>query len=408
MMNREHSNLKKSEQTVAGQPAQVLQTAQSSAFTRKVLITGGAGFIGSNYVHYYVQQHPQDEVVVLDKLTYAGNLDNIQSLIDGGVAAAARAGSAGDMAMAEHDVAAGNVGSANQAKIRFIEGDIADYDFINKLFATEKFHTVVNFAAETHVDRSIIDPQIFVHTNVMGTHNLLLASRDHQVGRYHQISTDEVYGDLGSGSKNYFTGSTPINPNCPYAASKAAADLLVMSYYETYKMPITISRCSNNYGPYQFPEKLIPFFFRLASEGKPLPVYGDGLNVRDWLFVLDHCTAIDLIVQSKNYGEVYNIGGHNEYTNLEITRHILKFLGKSEDLIVYVEDRKAHDRRYAMDPTKIEQELGWAPSVNFEQGIKKTFDWYAANQEWVNKLADGHGNPRQFKTVSKTPLKSTR
>lgn len=345
---------------------------------KKVLITGGAGFIGSNYVHYYTDRHSKDEIVVLDKLTYAGNLDNIENLI-------------------------------NEHKVRFVEGDIADQNFINKLFVSEKFDTVINFAAETHVDRSIIDPHIFVQTNVMGTHNLLLASRDNDVKRYHQISTDEVYGDLGTGSKDYFTENTPINPNCPYAASKAAADLLVMSYYETYKMPITISRCSNNYGPYQFPEKLIPFFFRLASENKPLPVYGDGLNVRDWLYVLDHCSAIDLVVQSNRYGEVYNIGGHNEYTNLEITKHILRFLGKNEDLITFVEDRKAHDRRYAMDPSKIERELGWSPSVNFDQGIQKTFDWYVANQEWVAKLSARHHQPLySTKVVSKVPLKTTR
>jgi dTDP-glucose 4,6-dehydratase len=323
--------------------------------SKKVLITGGAGFIGSNYVHFHADKYPEDKIVVLDKLTYAGNLDNINSLLD-------------------------------RKRVTFIQGDIADQKFIADLFAKERFDTVINFAAETHVDRSIIDPHIFVQTNILGTHNLLLAARDNKV-RYHQISTDEVYGDLGTGSKDYFTEHTPIKPNCPYAASKAAADVLVMSYFETYGMPITISRCSNNYGPYQFPEKLIPFFFRLASEGKPLPVYGDGLNVRDWLYVIDHCRAIDLIVQSKKYGEVYNIGGHNEYTNLQITKGILKFLGKSEDLITYVADRKAHDRRYAMDPSKIERELGWAPTVTFEQGIQKTFEWYQANTEWVKKLA---------------------
>jgi dTDP-glucose 4,6-dehydratase len=346
--------------------------------SKKVLITGGAGFIGSNYVYHHVAKYPQDKVYVLDFLTYAGNLDNIGGLVDEG-------------------------------KVTFIQGDISDQEFINKLFAAEKFDTVINFAAETHVDRSIIDPHVFVNTNVMGTHNLLLASRDNDVKRYHQISTDEVYGDLGSNSKDYFTESTHIKPNCPYAASKAAADLLVMSYFETYKMPITITRCSNNYGPYQFPEKLIPFFFRLASEDKPLPVYGDGLNVRDWLYVLDHCTAIDLVVQSDKYGEVYNIGGHNEYTNLEITKHILRFLGKDENLITFVEDRKAHDRRYAMDPTKIEKELGWAPSVNFDQGIQKTFDWYKANDAWIAKISERNQKPLYNTSVSsKTPLKSTR
>jgi len=323
--------------------------------SKKILITGGAGFIGSNYVHFHANKYPDDQIIVLDKLTYAGNLDNISSLI-----------------------------ALN--KVKFVRGDIADREFVSDLFNNEKFDTVINFAAETHVDRSIIDPHIFVQTNILGTHNLLLAARDHEV-RYHQISTDEVYGDLGTGSKNYFTENTPIRPNCPYAASKASADILVMSYFETYKMPITISRCSNNYGPYQFPEKLIPFFFRLASENKPLPVYGDGLNVRDWLYVIDHCRAIDLIVQSNKYGEIYNIGGHNEFTNLQITRKILNFLGKSEDLITFVEDRKAHDRRYAMDPSKIERELGWKPSVTFDQGIQKTFEWYRANQDWVSKLS---------------------
>lgn len=342
---------------------------------RKVLITGGAGFIGSNYVYYRKEQHPDDEIVVLDKLTYAGNLNNIKKLL-------------------------------NSEEARFVEGDIADQSFINKLFAKEKFDIVVNFAAETHVDRSIIDPHIFVQTNVMGTHNLLLAARDNGV-RYHQISTDEVYGDLGTGSKDYFTEETPINPNCPYAASKASADLLVLSYYETYKMPITISRCSNNYGPYQFPEKLIPFFFNLASQDKPLPVYGDGQNVRDWLYVIDHCRAIDMIVESDKYGEVYNIGGHNEYTNLEITKHILRFLEKSEDLITFVEDRKAHDRRYAMDPSKIERELGWKPSVTFDEGIAKTFNWYMVNQDWVDDIV-GRLEIPEFKIRSKTPLEVTR
>lgn len=343
---------------------------------KKILITGGAGFIGSNYVRYHSEKYPDDKIFVLDKLTYAGNLDNIKDLVDAG-------------------------------EITFIQIDISDQEAVNKLFAQEKFDTVINFAAETHVDRSIIDPHIFVLTNIVGTHNLLLASRENEVKRYHQISTDEVYGDLGTGSKDYFTEQTPINPNCPYAASKAAADVLVLSYFETYGMPITISRCSNNYGPYQFPEKLIPLFFKLAGQNKPLPVYGDGKNVRDWLFVLDHCRAIDLIVQSNKYGEVYNIGGHNEYTNLEITKIILKNLGKSEDLITYVEDRKAHDRRYAMDPSKIEANLGWKPSVTFEEGIAKTFDWYSANQEWVERLESKIVLP-EFKTSSKDPQKAAR
>ncbi|MFC1747766.1 dTDP-glucose 4,6-dehydratase [Pseudomonadota bacterium] len=342
----------------------------------KVLITGGAGFIGSNYVHFHAEKYPDDQIFVIDKLTYAGNLNNIQSLIDSG-------------------------------KVTFVQLDIADQEAVNELFSKEKFDTVINFAAETHVDRSIIDPHIFVQTNVVGTHNLLLASRDNEIKRYHQISTDEVFGDLGTGTKNYFVESTPINPNCPYAASKAAADVLVLSYFETYKMPITISRCSNNYGPYQFPEKLIPLFLKLAGQDQPLPVYGDGQNVRDWLFVLDHCSAIDLIVQSQKYGETYNIGGHNEYTNLEITKTILKHLGKDEDLITYTEDRRAHDRRYAMDPSKIEAELGWKPSVTFEEGIDKTFKWYQDNQDWVKELESKIEIPK-FEKVTKEPQVTTR
>jgi dTDP-glucose 4,6-dehydratase len=319
---------------------------------RKVLITGGAGFIGSNYVHFHSEKYPDDRIVVLDKLTYAGNLPNIQALIDSGT-------------------------------IKFIQGDITNLEFLRQLFDREKFDLVINFAAETHVDRSIADPGIFVLTNIIGTHNLLLVSREHEVKRYHQISTDEVYGDLGEGSTDFFTENTPLAPNCPYAAAKASADLMVRVYFVTYGFPATISRCSNNYGPYQFPEKLIPFFFKLASEGQPLPIYGDGKNVRDWIYVLDHCRAIDLIVSSNNFGEVYNIGGHNEKNNLEIAGHILKFLGKDPGNIKFVVDRKAHDRRYAIDPTKIRKELGWEAKVKFEDGIKMTFDWYKNNPEWV-------------------------
>jgi len=319
---------------------------------KKLLVTGGAGFIGSNYVHYHGEKYPADQIVVLDKLTYAGNLPNIQHLID-------------------------------SAKINFIQGDITNLEFLRELFQREKFDLVLNFAAETHVDRSIVDPGIFVQTNIVGTHNLLLASRESNVKRYHQISTDEVYGDLGEGSSNFFTENTPLAPNCPYAAAKAAADLLVRSYYVTYGFPATISRCSNNYGPYQFPEKLLPFFFKLASEGKPLPIYGDGKNVRDWLFVLDHCRAIDMIASSDRHGEIFNIGGHNEKNNLEIARHILNFLGKDEAAIRFVEDRKAHDRRYAIDAGKIKKELGWEPTVRFEDGMKRTFQWYTDNQDWV-------------------------
>lgn len=321
----------------------------------KVLITGGAGFIGSNYVYLRAEKYPTDDIVVLDKLTYAGNLENIRPLLDSG-------------------------------KVRFVQADIADSQSINNLFEQEKFDLVINFAAETHVDHSILNPNIFIDTNVVGTHNLLRASLNTGVKRYHQVSTDEVYGDLGETKDTFFREDTPLDPNPPYAASKAAADLLVSSYFRTYGLPVTISRCSNNYGPYQYPEKLIPYFFRLASNDHPLPVYGDGLNVRDWLYVEDHCEAIDLIVEKGRLGEVYNIGGHNEKTNLEITQFILDFLGKPKDLITYVEDRKAHDRRYAMDPTKIENELGFRPKYNFETGIKKTFEWYQENRQWWEDL----------------------
>lgn len=322
---------------------------------KKVLITGGAGFIGSNYAHYHFEKYPDDRIFVLDKLTYAGNLENLAGL----------------------------------RQVIFIHGDIANRKFILDLFEVERFDTVINFAAETHVDRSIVDSQDFVNTNIVGTHNLLDAARA-SGSRYHQISTDEVYGDLGDSSTDYFTEATPIAPNCPYAATKASADLLVRSYFETYSMPVTISRCSNNYGPYQFPEKLIPYFFRLAAQDKKLPMYGDGKHVRDWLYVIDHCRAIDLVVGSERYGEVYNIGGHNEKQNLEIARLILKFFGKSEDLIEFVPDRLAHDRRYAMDPSKIEREFGWMPSVTFGEGIAKTFEWYEENRDWWTALIHKH------------------
>lgn len=342
----------------------------------KVLITGGAGFIGSNFAHYRHDKYENDEIVVLDKLTYAGNLDNLTAL-------------------------------EGSERFKFVQGDIADKKFVEDLFEEEKFDVVVHFAAETHVDRSIEEPSVFVMTNVVGTQNLLEAAKDTGVKRYHQVSTDEVYGDLGFGSEDFFREDTPLAPNCPYAASKAAADLLVRSYFETYEMPVTISRCSNNYGPYQFPEKLIPYFFKLISEDKPVPVYGDGLNVRDWLFVLDHCKAIDVILEKGKLGEAYNIGGNNEKTNLEITKFLLDFLGKDESLITYVDDRKAHDRRYAIDASKMKDELGWEPSVTFAEGIDKTFKWYQENREWVKKL-EGNLEERKHLKVSKTPLKSSR
>ena len=344
---------------------------------KKVLITGGAGFIESNYAHYHFDKYPEDQLVVLDKLTYAGNKDNLSDLL------------------------------AQEGRFRFVKGDIADKKFVEDLFEAEKFDTVLNFAAETHVDRSIEEPSIFVMTNIVGTHNLLESARETGVKRYHQISTDEVYGDLGTDSEDFFTESTPIAPNCPYAASKASADLLVRSAFETYEMPVTLSRCSNNYGPYQFPEKLIPYFFKLMTEGREVPVYGDGLNVRDWLYVIDHCRAIDMIVNDGQLGEVYNIGGNNEKTNLEITKILLNFLGRDESCIVYVDDRRAHDRRYAIDSSKIQSELNWEPSVNFKEGIAKTFDWYKEHEEWTKKLEENI-QERQHKVVSKKPLETSR
>lgn len=342
----------------------------------KILITGGAGFIGSNYTHYRFENYPKDEIFVLDKLTYAGNLDNLSDLV-------------------------------NEDRFHFVQGDIVDKKFVEELFKKEKFDLVVNFAAETHVDRSITAPSIFVMTNVVGTHNLLEAARLNEVKRYHQVSTDEVYGDLGTDSRDYFTEKTPIAPNCPYAASKAAADLLVQSYFETYGFGVTISRCSNNYGPYQFPEKLIPYFFKLISEGKPVPVYGDGKNVRDWLYVIDHCRAIDMILSDGRVGEVYNVGGNNEKTNMEITKFLLEFLGKDESLISFVNDRLAHDRRYAIDSSKLQNELGWKPSVDFEEGIARTFEWYKTHGKWWQNLIDKM-EERKHKKVSIRPLKTTR
>lgn len=326
---------------------------------KKILITGGAGFIGSNFTRYMAAKYNNYKITVLDKLTYAGNLDNIADLI-------------GDR------------------RIVFVCGDIADRKFIGDLFKKEKFNYVVNFAAETHVDRSVIEPSIFVMTNIVGTQNLLEASKEFGAERYHQISTDEVYGDLGDNSTDFFTEQTPLDPTPPYAASKASADLLTLSYWKTYGFPATISRCSNNYGPYQFPEKLIPYFFQLAAQNKPLPVYGDGKNIRDWLFVLDHCEAIDLILHKSAPGEIYNIGGHFERPNIEIAKLILKFLGKSENLITFVEDRLAHDRRYAIDASKIEKNLGWKPRHTFQKGIEFTFNWYEKNREWWQKIIKKH------------------
>ena len=325
----------------------------------KILVTGGAGFIGGNFVQYMVQNHPEDQIVNLDALTYAGNLETLKS--------------------EEH-----------MPNYKFVKGDIADRGFIDALFANERFDAVVNFAAESHVDRSISDPGIFVVTNVLGTQVLLDASRKYGVKRYHQVSTDEVYGDLPLDRKDlFFTEDTPIHTSSPYSASKAGADLLVLAYYRTFKLPVTISRCSNNYGPYHFPEKLIPLMISRALADEKLPVYGKGENVRDWLHVHDHCVAIDLILRNGRIGEVYNIGGHNERTNLEVVQTILRELGKPETLINYVTDRAGHDLRYAIDPTKIETELGWKPTYNFDTGIKQTIQWYLDNKEWWQNILSG-------------------
>lgn len=325
----------------------------------KILVTGGAGFIGSNFVYYELDNYPNDEVICLDKLTYAGNLETLE------------------VAM-------------KNPEFKFIKGDIADRAFVDELFASEKPDVVVNFAAESHVDRSIENPEIFLQTNVIGTSVLMDACRKYGNIRYHQVSTDEVYGDLPLDRPDlFFTETTPLHTSSPYSASKASADLLVQAYYRTYKLPVTISRCSNNYGPYHFPEKLIPLMIANALNNKKLPVYGKGENVRDWLYVEDHCSAIDLIIRKGKIGEVYNIGGHNERTNLEVVKTIIKELGKSEDLIEFVTDRPGHDRRYAIDPTKIHNELGWLPATKFDDGIKKTIDWYLTHKSWWEKIISG-------------------
>lgn len=320
---------------------------------KKILVTGGAGFIGSNFLEYMVNKYPQYMMVNLDALTYAGNLETCQGLEE-------------------------------KANYRFIKGDITDRDFIFELFADEKFDLVVNFAAESHVDRSLSDPEIFMRTNVLGTQVLLDASRQFGVSRYHQVSTDEVYGDLPLNRPDlFFTEETPLHPSSPYSASKASADLLVLAYHRTYGLPVTISRCSNNYGPYQFPEKLIPLMILRALKNESLTVYGTGENVRDWLHVYDHCVAIDLIIHNGCVGEIYNIGGHEERPNLEIVKTILNVLDKSEDLITFISDRPGHDLRYAINPKKIETELGWKPTYDFETGITQTIQWYLNHQEWL-------------------------
>lgn len=325
----------------------------------KIIVTGGAGFIGGNFVHYMLEKHPEDEIICLDALTYAGNMETLAPVMD-------------------------------NPKFKFVKGDITDRSLVFELFETEKPDVVVNFAAESHVDRSIEDPEIFLKTNILGTQVLLDACRKYGITRYHQVSTDEVYGDLPLDRPDlFFTEETPIHTSSPYSASKASADLLVQAYHRTFKVPVTISRCSNNYGPYHFPEKLIPLMIANALNDKRLPVYGKGENVRDWLYVEDHCHAIDLIIRNGRVGEVYNIGGHNERTNLQVVKTIIKELGKSEDLIQYVTDRAGHDMRYAIDPTKISNELGWEPTTTFDDGIKRTIKWYLDNKEWWENIISG-------------------
>ncbi len=340
--------------------------------SKTILVTGGAGFIGSNFIHYLYEKYDNNvNIINMDSLTYAGNLENLKDI-------------------------------ANKENYTFINGDICDKDLVSKVLIEYPIDTVINFAAESHVDRSILDPDIFAKTNILGTLNLLNCCKKKwtnndgsidQSKRFLQVSTDEVYGSLGS--DGFFTEVTPLNPRSPYSSSKTSADLFCISYYETYDMPIIITRCSNNYGPYQFPEKLIPLMIHNAMLLKNLPIYGDGLNIRDWLHVKDHCRAIDMVENDGKLGEVYNIGGHNERTNVFIVKRIIKSLAEkydtqiNEDLISYVEDRKGHDRRYGINPKKIDEELGWKPSIMFEEGIEMTIDWYLNNQEWVAGVTSG-------------------
>ncbi|SHH43866.1 dTDP-glucose 4,6-dehydratase [Caloranaerobacter azorensis DSM 13643] len=323
---------------------------------KKILVTGGAGFIGSNFIRYMLNKYEDYKIINLDLLTYAGNLENLKDVED-------------------------------NPNYEFIKGDIADRGLVNNLFEKYNFDYVINFAAESHVDRSIEDPGIFVKTNIMGTQVLLDAAKKYGIEKYLQVSTDEVYGALGP--TGMFTEKTPLAPNSPYSASKASADLLVRAYYKTFGLPVNITRCSNNYGPYQFPEKLIPLMIANALEDKDLPVYGDGLQVRDWLHVKEHCSAIDTVLHKGKIGEVYNVGGNNEKKNIEIVKLILEKLGKPESLIKYVKDRPGHDRRYAIDNTKITTELGWEPSYTFEQGMEETIQWYLDNRDWWEKIRSG-------------------
>lgn len=325
----------------------------------KVLVTGGAGFIGSNFVYYMLEKYKDYKIVCVDCLTYAGNLSTLEKAL-------------------------------KNSNFKFYKTNICDRNEIYKIFEDEMPNVVVNFAAESHVDRSIENPEIFLQTNILGTQVMMDACRKYGNIRYHQVSTDEVYGDLPLDRPDlFFTETTPIHTSSPYSSSKAGADLLVQAYYRTYGLPTTISRCSNNYGPYHFPEKLIPLMIANALNNKPLPVYGEGLNVRDWLYVEDHCKAIDLIIHNGKIGEVYNIGGHNEMRNIDIVKLICKKLDKPESLITYVQDRKGHDMRYAIDPTKIHNELGWLPETKFADGINKTIDWYLANKDWWETIISG-------------------
>ena len=324
-----------------------------------VLITGGAGFIGSNFVYHMLKEHPDDKIVCVDCLTYAGNMSTLAEAM-------------------------------KNERFVFYKTNICDRAAIYKIFETEHPDIVVNFAAESHVDRSIETPEIFLQTNILGTQVMMDACRKYGIGRYHQVSTDEVYGDLPLDRPDlFFTENTPIRTSSPYSASKASADLLVQAYHRTFGLPVTISRCSNNYGPYHFPEKLIPLTIANCLNDKPLPVYGEGLNVRDWLYVEDHCRAIDLIIHRGREGEVYNVGGHNEMRNIDIVKLICDYLGKPYSLIKHVSDRKGHDMRYAIDPTKIHDELGWLPETKFADGIKKTIDWYLDNREWWETIVSG-------------------
>lgn len=325
----------------------------------KILVTGGAGFIGSNFIYYELEQHPEDEMLCLDALTYAGNLETLEQ-------------------------------AAKNSRFAFIKGDIADRETVFRLFEEHRPDIVVNFAAESHVDRSIECPELFLRTNVLGTQVLLDACRTYGITRFHQVGTDEVYGDLPLDRPDlFFTEETPIHTSSPYSASKAAADLLVQAYHRTFGLPVTVSRCSNNYGPYHFPEKLIPLMISRALRDETLPVYGKGENVRDWLYVEDHCAAIDRILRKGREGEVYNVGGHNERSNLEVVRTILRELNKPESLIRFVTDRPGHDMRYAIDPTKIQTELGWKPETSFDEGIRRTIRWYLENESWWKKIISG-------------------